>query len=55
MDLKFDNLMAEAMVAYDEKNYIRAWTLVSSAQIIIGEKQEWEDRTNGRAAANRVD
>ena len=47
-DIKFKNLMDEARIAYESGNYIRAWTLVGTAQTVIGRKQEIEDQIHGK-------
>lgn len=55
LDIKFENLLTEARFSYLEKDYIKAWALVSAVQTIIAERSAEEDKANGRAAANRVD
>lgn len=55
LDIKFENLLTEARFSYLEKDYIKAWNLVSAVQTIIAERQAAEDKANGKAAANRVD
>ena len=55
LDIKFENLLTEARFSYLEKDYIKAWALVSAVQSIIAERQAAEDKANGKAAAHRVD
>lgn len=54
LDIKFENLLTEARFSYLEKDYIKAWNLVSAVQTIIAESQAAEDKANGKAAANRI-
>lgn len=54
LDIKFENLLDEARISYKSGNYIRAWTLVGTAQSVIARKQEMEDR-GANVKANRID
>lgn len=55
LDIKFENLLTEARFSYLEKDYIKAYVLASAALTVITEKQEQEDKANGKAASYRVD